>query len=100
MNRLLSAFLFFFLSFSQMTIPAYAGDGRNLGLIFRGVAKTVGAVFEIPKAMLVDSTQVMFPFGLLTGAVNGTFRTVGGAVGGALDMARGAAPYAKYLIFL
>jgi len=75
--------------------PAYAD---NLGLLVRGVAKTVGAVFEIPRAMIEDSGRVMFPFGIVTGAVTGTVKTVGSVLSGALDIAQGAAPYAKYAI--
>lgn len=68
----------------------------NPAMILRGVAKTVSAVFQIPAAMIVDSSRAVFPFGLISGAIRGTFRTVGGVFSGAVDMARGGAPYAKY----
>ena len=76
--------------------PARA-DGT--ALIFRGVARTVFSVFEIPKSILQDSTRVIFPLGIVTGAITGSVRTVVGTLGGALDIARGAAPYAKYALF-
>ncbi len=76
-----------------------AAYADNLGLIFRGVAKTVGSVFQLPVGMLASSGQA-FPFGLISGAVGGTARAVSGTLSGAVDIARGAAPYAKYMIFM
>ena len=74
----------------------YAAMGEDISYAARGAGKIVGGVFAIPKAMLQDSGRVLFPFGLITGAVRGTVQTVTGVVGGALDVARGGAPYAKY----
>ena len=79
-----------------MVPSVYASDGNNMGLIFRGVARTIFAAVEIPRTILENPSRTPFPFSLVTGAVTGTFRTVAGTVGGAADMARGAAPYAKY----
>ena len=75
---------------------AYAGTGRDAAYITRGAGRIVGSVFAIPKAMLQDSTCVLFPFGIVTGAVRGTVQMVGGIVGGTVDVVRGSAPYAKY----
>ena len=85
--------LFLSILLPVMTKPAYAD---NVGLIFRGVAKTLFSAFEIPRSMLQDTTRVGFPFGLVTGVVGGSARTVFGTLSGAADIARGAAPYAKY----
>lgn len=74
----------------------YAGDGENVAYAARGASRIFGSLFAIPKAMLQDSGHVLFPFGIVTGAVRGTVQTVGGVVGGVADVARGAAPYAKY----
>ncbi|MFH0985588.1 MAG: hypothetical protein V1882_08640 [Candidatus Omnitrophota bacterium] len=74
----------------------YAGTGEDIAYAARGAGKIVGGVFAIPKAMLQDSGRVMFPFGLVTGALRGTVQTVTGVVGGVVDVARGGAPYAKY----
>ena len=84
--------------FGMLFAPAflYAGDGENIAYVARGGGKIFGSLFAIPKAMLQDSGRVMFPFGLVTGAVRGTVQTVTGVVGGTVDVARGAAPYAKY----
>lgn len=77
--------------------PAFAGG--NIGLALRGVFKTVGAAFQVPVGVLSNSTTA-FPFGMVFGAVEGTVKAVSGTVSGAWDIARGAGPYAKYLIFL
>lgn len=77
-----------------------ANPAKDLSLILRGTVKTLGAVLSIPHSMLVHSTKTMFPFGLVTGAVAGSFRAIGGTMSGAFDLARGAAPYAKYMVFV
>ncbi|MDD5226960.1 MAG: hypothetical protein PHV97_07260 [Candidatus Omnitrophica bacterium] len=74
----------------------YAEMGEDISYAARGAGKIVGGMFAIPKAMLQDSGRVLFPFGLVTGAIRGTVQTVTGVVGGAVDVARGGAPYAKY----
>lgn len=77
--------------------PAYAD---NIGLIFQGVARTLVSVFQIPKTMLEYSSEFGFPVGTVMGTVIGSLQTVFGTLGGMADVARGAAPYAKYLVFL
>jgi hypothetical protein len=79
-----------------MPCPAHADVGQDVSYAARGASKLVGSMFAIPKAMIQDTGRVMFPFGLVTGAVRGTFQTVTGVVSGAVDLARGGAPYAKY----
>ena len=77
--------------------PVYASNvGEDVSYATRGAFKIVGGMFAIPKAMLQDSGRVMFPFGLVTGAIRGTVQTVTGVVGGVVNVARGSAPYAKY----
>jgi len=92
------SFLVLLLVLGVLLIPSlgYAEVGEDISYAARGTGKILGGVFAIPKAMVQDSGRVMFPFGLLTGAIRGTFQTVTGVVGGALDVARGGAPYAKY----
>jgi hypothetical protein len=75
--------------------PAYAD---NIALITRGVARTLFSAFQIPKEMLANAGHA-FPLGLVAGTLNGALKTVVGTVMGAGDIARGAAPYAKYAIF-
>lgn len=76
--------------------PVYA---EGIPLILDGAARTFFSVLQLPKEIL-DSSSHSFPFGLIGGAITGTAKAVGGTIGGAADMARGAAPYAKYMIFL
>lgn len=92
---LLSLTIVLGLSFFRMP-AAYAGTGEDAGYIMRGTGKLLGSAFAIPKAMLEDSGRVMFPFGIVTGAVRGTVQMVSGIFGGAADVATGSAPYAKY----
>lgn len=79
--------------------PVYADVGRDLSLVLRGTSKTLGSVFQIPARMMTGG-GAPFPFGIVTGAISGTAQAVGGTLNGAVDIARGAAPYAKYLVFL
>ncbi len=95
--RLLILLVVFAISFPGLSFAGNEFDvAGNTASILRGATKTVGAAFQIPVAMLQDSTRVMFPFGILTGAVRGSVRTVAGVVSGAFDIAKGGAPYAKY----
>jgi hypothetical protein len=91
-------FLAFLLVLSVFLAPSlgYAAVGEDISYAARGAGKIVGGVFAIPKAMVQDTGRIMFPFGLVTGAIRGTFQTVTGVVGGVVDVARGGAPYAKY----
>lgn len=75
---------------------AEASVGEDISYLTQGTSKLLGSAFAIPKAMLQDSGRVMFPFGIVTGACRGTIQTVTGILGGAFDLVRGAAPYAKY----
>ncbi|MBU3759092.1 MAG: hypothetical protein FGM27_04105 [Candidatus Omnitrophica bacterium] len=90
---LLALFLFLFPTSPQ------AGMERDAGLILRGVAKTVGSALHVPSQVLAGTAQ-SFPLGVVGGAVGGTMKAVGGTLSGAWDIARGSAPYAKYLVFL
>ena len=94
LRRLALAF-FVFLALFSLSRPAYA----NPALIFRGVARTLFSVAQIPGGMIAGSAQ-SFPIGTVVGALTGTAKAVGGTLAGAVDIARGGAPYAKYLIFL
>ncbi|MBI3307450.1 MAG: hypothetical protein HYZ84_06580 [Candidatus Omnitrophica bacterium] len=75
---------------------AYAQD--NVGLIFRGIAKLLATVIRVP-ATIIQGSATSFPFGIVTGVIGGAFQAVTGAISGGADVARGAAPYAKYAAF-
>lgn len=93
MNKRLRLLLIFVLFLLPAAPPAARAD--DIGLIFRGVAKTLFSVLQIPGDMIKGSTHV-FPLGLIVGAATGTMKAVMGTLSGAADIARGAAPYAKY----
>lgn len=78
----------------------YADDVQNVSYIERGFFRIFTAAFQLPR-YLIHKTLTGPPIvGTLDGAVTGAFYTVSSVVGGAFDIARGAAPYAKYLVFL
>lgn len=80
----------------SICLPSYAENPvRDIGYVANGTSQVVGGVFALPTEVLKGATQ-SFPFGIVTGAVKGTFKTLGGVFGGAFNIARGAAPYAKY----
>ena len=87
----------FLLAILPMHADAFA-QARD-GYLVRGVGKTLFSVVEIPKSIVEDSKKMVFPVGIVTGTVKGAFRTVVGTLGGVLDMAYGAMPYAKYALF-
>ena len=79
---------------------AYATTGNDVYFVFRGAARTLFSSVEIPRTIIENPGKVPFPLNLVTGTIAGTFKTITGTLMGAVDIARGAAPYAKYLIFL
>lgn len=95
LTLVLKATLFFF-----CFATAHADAAQGVGYAARGATKVISGVFAIPRSMIEDSGRLMFPLGILTGAVRGSVQTVAATLGGTFDMVRGAAPYAKYLIFL
>ena len=77
----------------------YAGDVQNINYIERGFSRILTAAFQLP-IYLVQKTLSGPPLvGTLDGAVTGAFYTVSSVTGGVFDIARGAVPYGKYLIF-
>jgi hypothetical protein len=77
--------------------PVYADSTAYL---FRGLARTLATAFEIPKTVLGMTASSLSPVGLVEGVLSGTMKTVGGLLGASQDLVRGAAPYAKYAVFL
>ncbi len=72
---------------------------RDIGYIANGTSQVVGGALALPTEVLKGAVQ-SFPFGIIAGAMRGTMRTLGGVFGGAFNIARGAAPYAKYAAFI
>ena len=92
--------LFFMAGFFYIPVWGYAAPAQDVAYAARGSSKLVHGAIAIPKDIIEDSKRFVFPVGVVTGAVRGPFQTVAYTVSGALDAARGAAPYAKYLFFL
>ena len=70
----------------------------SLDYATRGVSRVMKGAVSVPSSLVQDSKRTVFPFGILKGAVRGTLNAIVWAVGGAVDIVRGAAPYAKYLL--
>ena len=83
------------------TRPArlYAGDDRNFAYINRGFFRILTAAFQIPRYLIYKTLSEPLGLGTVDGALQGAFYSVAELSGGALDIARGAAPYAKYSLF-
>ncbi len=74
--------------------PAYA----DMNMVAKGAGRTLYSAFSIPREM-IGNAGTAFPLGIVAGALDGGMKTVAGTVIGASEMARGAAPYAKYMLF-
>jgi len=74
-------------------------DQSTAGLLYRGTSRILTAPMRGASTAINQSTRQPFPFGLVAGTLNGTVQTVAGVLSGAIDLARGAVPYAKYLVF-
>ena len=91
-KQFFAASLFFLLI---VFMPQVTHARSTDALIQRGIAKTLFSVFELPYWMVRDTAE-HFPIGILTGTIRGAARAVFGTVSGAVDLAMGLAPYAKY----
>lgn len=97
--RLFPKIALFGLILGLCSSPAHAENPiRDAGIVATGASQVVGGALALPVEILKGATQ-SFPFGIIAGALRGTVKTVGGVFGGAFNMARGAAPYAKYAAF-
>lgn len=72
---------------------------RDVGTVAYGASQVAGGALALPVEILKGAAQ-SFPFGILAGALRGTVKTLGGVLGGAFNIAKGAAPYAKYAALL
>lgn len=93
--------LVFLLIFSLWTFPreVYAGDDENFSYIGRGFFRILTAAFQIPRYLLYKTVSEPIGLGTIDGVLTGAYYAVAEVSGGALDIARGVAPYAKYLVF-
>ena len=79
--------------------PLYAGDVQNINYIERGFFRILTAAFQLPIYLVQKTLNGPPIVGTIDGVLTGTFYTISSVTGGAFDLARGAVPYAKYLIF-
>ena len=86
-----------------MTFPlpySYAdSNDTNFNYISRGFYRILTAAFQIPEYMVKKTLSEPLGLGTVNGALSGAYYSVVELLGGTLDVGRGAAPYAKYLIF-
>jgi hypothetical protein len=91
--------ILFFFGCGLVLLLAADAAYANPGLILHGLGKTLFSVVQLPTTMLQHAACGAFPVSLVTGAVAGTYKTVAGTASGVMEMAVGAAPYAKYMVF-
>jgi hypothetical protein len=72
--------------------------GKNEAYIYRGAQRVISAPLKLPNNIYRESHRSPFPIGLMVGTVKGLVKMTTGLVFGALDLAIGAAPYAKYAL--
>ena len=87
--------------FSLLCLILFIGMAKTVfaedtGLFARGAIEIIVAPLEIPRQIILDSTQHVFPFGILTGVLSGSVKAVSRTFCGVKAMARSGAPYAKY----
>lgn len=92
---LLSIVMVFFLS-TQVRAENPVQDISNIA---GGTGSVISGAFALPTEIVKGGVS-SFPFGIIAGAIRGTFMTVGSVVSGVFSIAKGAAPYAKYAAFI
>lgn len=92
--------LFSLLFFLCLSRPAFAENPiRDTVTILTGASQIAGGALALPTEIL-KGTVSSFPFGIITGTIRGTAKTLKGVLGGSFNVVRGAAPYAKYAALL
>ena len=80
--RFLPKVLLFCLLITSVCLVARAENPvRDAATIATGATQIVGGALALPVEILKGATQ-SFPFGILTGAMRGTMKTLGGVFGG------------------
>ncbi len=97
-NRFLKAFLFGLL-LSLSSEKLYAGDEQNIHYLERGVYRIFTAAFQLPRHLFEKTFNGPIVLGTVDGALSGVYYSIVELTGGAFDIVRGVAPYAKYLVF-
>lgn len=89
-------FLFFFL---RLAPAASAGTDQDINYVSRGFYRILTAAFQLPRYLIDKTLNEPIGLGTVDGALVGTYHTLVEFSGGAFDILRGVAPYAKYLVF-
>ena len=80
--------------------PAVLADtNEDINYVSRGFFRILTAAFQLPRYLLDKTVNEPIGLGTIDGALSGTYYTVAELSGGAFDLLRGVAPYAKYLVF-
>ena len=87
------------LSFFGPAENLYANDDANFAYMSRGFFRILTAAFQIPRYLLYKTLSEPVGLGTIDGALTGTYYAVAEVSGGLFDIARGAVPYGKYLLF-
>lgn len=97
MQKKLSAIIIVLGLLASMAPPnVLAGDAENIASFAGGFQQILSSVIQLPLKLVNNTLTQPFPFGILTGAIDGTVSTVTNLVGGVAQMGTAAAPYAKY----
>lgn len=92
---ILAGFVFLTASFFFPSHAA-AGDAENIASFAGGFSRILSSTIQLPLKLVNNTMSQPFPFGIITGAVEGTVSTVTTLVSGVAQMGTAAAPYAKY----
>lgn len=98
-KRRIRAFLVIGMIFFAPAPAVWADTNEDINYLSRGFFRILTAAFEFPRHLLYKTVNEPIVFGTIDGALSGTYYTVAELSGGAFDLLRGAAPYAKYLVF-
>ena len=100
MHKKTALILIVVLLFSMFSVPQELYAANSAGYAVRGLTRLIYGIIAIPRNILSHSKRVIFPLGILTGTAQGAWEMVSWTLGGAFDLLKGAAPYAKYAVFL
>ncbi len=85
---------------SGPVVNVYADHGENFFYISQGFSRILGSTFQIPGYMIHKTLSGPVGIGTVDGILSGTYGALHELSQGTFQMAQGAAPYAKYLVFM
>ena len=98
MFKKVTVFIFLLVLISPTVFAASPYEDTNR--FAYGFKRIFAAPFQIPIRALQGTFQGPLGLGTVSGALQGTYYTLGEFVGGIFDMGAAAAPYAKYAVFI